>query len=164
VPPDDAQGPDTSTPLNRLADAVSIASDFGAVWVVVALVQVLTRRSSPQNAARRLGIAGVASLVLTRSLKHRYAVPRVETSGATFARMPTSDRFPSGHTLAAFLAALTVPRRPAGRGLALGFAALVAWSRVRVGHHRPADVVAGAAVGTLAGSALAAVLPSSGPA
>jgi len=30
---------------------------------------------------------------------------------------------------------------------------------VRVGHHRPIDVVAGAAVGTLAGGAIASVLP-----
>lgn len=160
---DDAQGPDASTSPNRLADAVSIASDFGAVWVAVALAQVLTRRTSPRNAARRLGIAGIVSLVLTRSLKHRYAVPRAERDASSLARMPTSDRFPSGHTLAAFVAALTIPRRPAGRALALAFAALVAWSRVRVGHHRPVDVVAGAAVGTLAGSALAVVLPSASP-
>jgi len=149
-----------TTSPSRLADAVSIASDFGAVWTLVALAQVLTRRSSLRHAAQRLGMAGVVSLVLTRSLKHRYAVPRAETDAASLARTPSSDRFPSGHTLAAFVAALTVPRRPAGRALAVAFAVLVAWSRVRVGHHRTVDVVAGAAVGTLAGSALAAVLPS----
>ena len=151
-----------STP-NRVADAVSIASDFGIAWIVVAFLQVVFKRSTPLDAARRLGIAGTVSLALTRYLKHRYAVPRGEVVAPTLARVPTSGRFPSGHTLAAFTAALTVPTRPAGRAVAMAFAALVAWARVRVGHHRTIDVLAGAGVGTLAGSVLAAVLPSGTP-
>ncbi len=155
--------PATSAP-HRVADAVSAASDFGAVWVALAALQVLARRATPREAATRLGAAGVVSLVLTRWLKHRYAVPRPETAPTSLARTPTSDRFPSGHTLAAFTAALTVPRRPSGRALALVFAALVGWARVRVGHHRVVDVVAGASVGAVAGSALAGVLSAASPA
>lgn len=149
---------DAATP-SRLADAVSIASDFGAVWALVAALQVLTGRSTTRDAARRLCAAGVTSLVLTRWLKHRFAVPRGDAVAPTsLARAPSSDRFPSGHTLAAFAAALVVPQRPLGRGLAVAFASLVAWARVRVGHHRPVDVVAGAAAGTLAGGALSVAL------
>jgi undecaprenyl-diphosphatase len=150
------------TAAHRIADAVSIASDFGAAWVVVSAGQVLTRRSTALDAARRLGIAGVASLVLTRWLKHRFAVPRSDAPAptSTMARPPISSRFPSGHALAAFCAALVVPRSPVGRALAVGFASLVAWARVRVGHHLPVDVLAGAAVGTAAGVLLAAVIPS----
>lgn len=143
---------------NRLADAVSMASDFGFVWVVVAVAQVLTGRTSPLAAARRLAAAGIVSLALTRWLKHRYAVPRADEPATTMARTPSSDRFPSGHTLAAFTAALSVPSGRRGRAVALAFAALVAWARVRVGHHRPVDVVAGAAVGSLAGGVLSRVL------
>jgi membrane-associated phospholipid phosphatase len=146
-----------STP-RRVAEVLSAASDFGAIWVVVALLQVLSRRATPRQAATRLGAAGIVSLVLTRWLKHRYAVPRAPAAPTSVARTPTSDRFPSGHTLAAFTAALTVPRRPFGRVLALAVATLVGWARVRVGHHRVVDVVAGASVGTVAGSALAAML------
>ena len=147
----------TSTP-RRVAEIVSAASDLGAIWVAVAVLQVLSRRATPRQAATRLGAAGIVSLVLTRWLKHRYAVPREPAAPTSVARTPTSDRFPSGHTLAAFTAALTVPRQPSGRALALAVAALVGWARVRVGHHRVVDVVAGASVGTVAGSALAAVL------
>ena len=154
----DAPDADVTSSSHRLADVVSTASDFGAVWVALAAAQVLTRRATPRQAAIRLGAAGLTSLVLTRWLKHRYAVPRAPATPATIARTPTSDRFPSGHTLAAFTAALTVPTRPIGRATAIAFAALVAWSRVRIGHHRTVDVVAGAAVGTIAGSALAAVI------
>jgi membrane-associated phospholipid phosphatase len=153
LPPPDA----ASTP-RRVADVVSAASDFGAIWVALALLQVLSRQATPRQVATRLGAAGITSLVLTRWLKHRYAVPRPPAAPTTIARVPTSDRFPSGHTLAAFTAALTVPRRPTGRAIALAVAALVGWARVQVGHHRVVDVVAGASAGTVAGSALAAVL------
>ena len=56
-----------------------------------------------------------------------------------------------------------MPRQPLSRALAVAFASLVAWARVRVGHHRPVDVVAGAAVGTVAGSAIAAVIAAGMP-
>ncbi|HLK45114.1 MAG TPA: phosphatase PAP2 family protein, partial [Acidimicrobiales bacterium] len=97
---------------SRVADAVSIASDFGAVWVVVTALQVLRGQRTLRSGIVRLGASGVSSLVLTRWLKHRYAVPRPATSSGTLARTPTSTRFPSGHTLAAFVSATTIPRRP----------------------------------------------------
>lgn len=158
---DETPPPESTSAPRRVAEVVSAASDFGAIWVVVAVLQVLSRRATPRQALTRLGAAGVVSLVLTRWLKHRYAVPRSPTAPTSIARTPTSDRFPSGHTLAAFTAALTVPRHPLGRALALAVATLVAWARVRVGHHRVVDVVAGASVGTVAGSALAAALSAS---
>lgn len=158
----DAQTDDTSTStdaVQRLADVVSVASDFGAVWVVVSVLQVLRRRQSIREALVRLGAAGVVSLVLTRSLKHHFAVPREPVDERpSIARTPSSPSFPSGHTLAAFTSALTIPLTRSGRLLAVTFATIVAWSRVRVGHHRPADVVAGASAGAMAGAALHAVL------
>ena len=112
----------------------------------------------------RLGAAGVVSLVLTRSLKHHFAVPREPVDErASIARTPSSPSFPSGHTLAAFTSALTIPSTKQGRLLAVSFATMVAWSRVRVGHHRPADVVAGASIGAMAGAALHAVLHATSP-
>jgi membrane-associated phospholipid phosphatase len=155
---DDAAAPPART---RVADAVSLVSDFGAAWVAVAVLQVASGKARPSDVARRLAAAGAVSLVLTRWLKHRYRVPRdASGSSASLARTPSSDRFPSGHTLAAFVAARVLPRTPAGRALAVAFAAVVAWARVRVGHHEAVDVVAGAAVGSLAGATLARVLPS----
>jgi membrane-associated phospholipid phosphatase len=152
---------DQPTPdaIAQLADVVSVASDFGAVWVLVSALQVLRHHQSVRSALVRLGAAGMVSLVLTRCLKHTFAVPRdaLETR-ATLARTPSSPGFPSGHTLAAFTSALTIPATTRGRTLALAFASLVAWSRVRVGHHRTADVVAGAGAGALAGGALHVVL------
>lgn len=144
-------------PVTRLADAVSVASDFGAVFVVATALQLLRRRR-PAQAVGRLAAAGLASLVLTRVLKHYFAAPRALEPRGGLARTPRSPGFPSGHTLAAFTSALVLPRTSPGRTVALCFAGLVAWARVRVGHHRPADVVAGAGAGMLAGAAVRAAI------
>jgi membrane-associated phospholipid phosphatase len=145
---------------HQVADAVSIASDFGALWVAFSVVQVLFGRASVIAVARRLSAAGITSLVLTRLLKHYFAAPRRDpATAATMARTPSSSGFPSGHTLAAFVCAVVLPRTRRGRVLALLVASLVGWARVEVGHHRVADVLAGAAAGTTAGAALAVIVP-----
>jgi undecaprenyl-diphosphatase len=147
------------TPLDHVADVASIASDFGVIWVAVAALQVATGSSSWSSAARRLGAAGMVSLTLTRLLKHFFGVARPPNPDpGTLARMPTSSSFPSGHTLAAFTSALAVPRSARGRAVAALFAATVGWARLRVGHHRPSDVIAGAAIGGAAGAAVAVLL------
>lgn len=140
-------------PVTRLADAVSVASDFGAIFVLGTLVELLRRRR-PAESLGRLAAAGFASLVVTRTLKHYFGVTRTVPSSPGLARTPSSPGFPSGHTLAAFTSALVLPRTRWGRAIGLCFAAAVAWARVRVGHHRVADVVAGAGAGVVAGSAV----------
>ncbi len=151
-----------SDPATRLADAVSAASDFGAIFVLAAIVELLRRRR-PADTLGRLAAAGIVSLVVTRTLKHYFGVARTAPDRAGLARTPSSPGFPSGHTLAAFTSALVLPRTSRGRGIALCFAALVAWSRVRVGHHRAADVVAGAGAGVVAGGAVRAVIGAIAP-
>ena len=140
--------------VTRIADAVSAASDFGAIFVVLAVIQLLRRRR-PKETLGRLAAAGLTSLVLTRTLKHYFSAPR-ELSAAPggLARTPSSPGFPSGHTLAAFTSALVLPRTTLGRSVALCFAGLVAWARVRVGHHQTRDVLAGASAGVAAGTAV----------
>ena len=73
-----------------------------------------------------------------------------------FARAASYQSFPSGHTTHCFGVAVAVlvlaPRWGAGF---LAAAGLVAWSRMYLGSHYPSDVLAGAALGTLVGAALA---------
>ncbi|MGH8444779.1 MAG: phosphatase PAP2 family protein [Solimonas sp.] len=62
------------------------------------------------------------------------------------------DSFPSGHTVTAFVAAGALAcewRVISARLFALGVAALIGFSRVAVGAHWPADVLAGGAIGLL---------------
>jgi membrane-associated phospholipid phosphatase len=67
------------------------------------------------------------------------------------------ESFPSGHTVTAFAAAtalyLALNDRPGRRPLWLfGLAAATGLSRIAVGAHWPGDVLAGAAVGLIAGA------------
>jgi undecaprenyl-diphosphatase len=77
--------------------------------------------------------------------------------------MPRSTSFPSGHAASAFAFSRGWRRRCLPRGVPLlAVATLVAYSRVHVGVHYPADVVAGAVLGGAVAPAVAAVLRARG--
>ncbi|MGD9774200.1 phosphatase PAP2 family protein [Diaphorobacter sp.] len=112
----------------------------------------------------------IVAALLTRALKPLLAYPRplgvldphlVHVAGSPVA---ASNALPSGHTLTAFAGALALwwiwrgtrtslqnPRTAAWSLLGLLVAAMgVAWSRIAIGAHWPADVIAGAGFGMLA--------------
>ena len=63
--------------------------------------------------------------------------------------MPVSRSFPSGHAAAAFAFATGVGHESLAAAVPLrALAVLVAYSRVHTGVHYPADVLAGAVMGT----------------
>lgn len=65
---------------------------------------------------------------------------------------PDQFSFPSGHTMTAFAAAVSLGQfYPALLGLLLGCAACIAISRILLGMHFLSDVVAGGILGTLLG-------------
>ena len=65
------------------------------------------------------------------------------------------DSFPSGHAATSFAGALVLTRWLPGRWPVLfGLAVAIAYSRVYVGVHYPADVLGGAALGLLVATAL----------
>ena len=73
-----------------------------------------------------------------------------------FAKNSGYQSFPSGHTTHCFGVAVAVLMLAPRWGLGfLAAAGLVAWSRMYLGSHYPSDVLAGAALGTLIGAALA---------
>jgi undecaprenyl-diphosphatase len=108
--------------------------------------------------AYALAAAGLALLV-NQVVAHVWARPRPYASHADVLPLlsPSLDpSFPSDHAAAAFAIAVGVllVHRGAGR-VFLGWAVLIAASRVLAGMHYPTDVLAGAAVG--AASAFAVV-------
>jgi membrane-associated phospholipid phosphatase len=142
--------PDRTVELpERLPVALSRAADHGRLWMVVAGGLALAGGPSRRAACRGLGSLAVSSFlanVVLKSLFHR-ARP-APGSLAERVRKPVTSSFPSGHaaSAAAFAtgAALEAPAwGPPLAVLALG----VAWSRVRVGVHRSAEVIAGACLG-----------------
>lgn len=97
------------------------------------------------SAALALGAAQVISGLVDR---HR---PYVDHAIHVFVARSTDPSFPSDHSTAAFAIAVAVALRFRRLGwVALAFAAALAVVRVFVGAHYPSDVVAGAALGSLA--------------
>ena len=128
-------------------------SDFGAIWPLVTLLQVATRRRGAVDAMTRLGLVGISALLVTRLLKRNGAErPSGDRSASTWVRTPSSPRFPSGHTLASTAAAVAIPSTALGEAAGLAFSGAVAASRLELGAHEPADVIAGAGAGLAVGT------------
>ncbi|MBD0330886.1 MAG: phosphatase PAP2 family protein [Thermoleophilia bacterium] len=152
-------------PLDPLALAVSYAGSFGLVWVGLALALALVRR---QAAPLLLTVAAVALADLAAiALKAVIERPRPYAAFPEQEPLVTSSfeySLPSGHAAtsaagAAVLAAYAPRLAPA----LVVLAAAVAWSRVYVGVHFPADVVAGGLLGLAVAAALLVVARAVGP-
>ena len=139
----------------RTARALTRAGDASS-WTLVVLAILATSQPAVVRLGVRLGVATLLATAASQWLKRRLSRPRPTSAIHGFSALaenPDAFSFPSGHTAAAFAAALAL----AGGGL-LGPAAAVlavgiALSRVYLGAHYPLDVAAGAMLGTVAGAA-----------
>ncbi len=148
----------TRTPaLDVAMNRLSRAADYSKISLAASLVLATTRgRSGRRAALSGLAAAGVTATVLNLGLKR---VGRVRPDPlasrvpvARRVRVPRSTSFPSGHAGAAFAFAAGVGQVLPRAAIPLrAIAALIAYSRVHTGVHYPADVVAGALVGSVFG-------------
>ena len=136
---------------DRLSVVLSRSADRGRLWTVVAGVLALTGGRSRRAALRGLGSLAVSSLlanVVLKSLFQRARPMVVPGSPTSLVRTPLTSSFPSGHAASAAAFATGAALEAPGWGPPLALLALgVAWSRVRVGVHRPIEVIAGAGLG-----------------
>lgn len=145
-----------STLTLRLLSAISRLGD-GLIWMVFALVPLMLGFPGGWGIFGMM-VCGTALNIATYSLIKRQTTrqrPFVTVPDITILQQPL-DRysFPSGHTLHAFFFATLMPSHVPGMGWILWpFAALIAASRVALGLHFPTDVLAGAVLGVLMGSA-----------
>jgi undecaprenyl-diphosphatase len=144
--------------VDRAAALVSNLADYGFVWVVLAVVNGRRRGPGRRRAVVSLGTAGVSSLVVVRAAKSVVERQRPEEQLEVRVRTPTSNSFPSGHTLAAFATAVVLPDTSAEMAAYVGFAGAVAASRVHLRAHHPSDVLGGAAIGAALGLLLRPVV------
>jgi len=137
----------------RVARALTRAGDTSS-WT--GLVLVLLAVGPPFSVLpARLAAATLLGTLLSQALKRSLHRPRPTSAIVGFealAENPDRFSFPSGHTTAAFAAAMALAGAPFGLGpaallLALGIGA----SRVYLGAHYPLDVAAGVVLGTVAG-------------
>jgi membrane-associated phospholipid phosphatase len=135
----------------RLPVALSRAADHGKLWIVVAGGLALSGGSRRRAAVRGLGSLAASSFLANVVLKSRFHRARPSAAPGSLVgrvRKPVTSSFPSGHSAsaAAFATGAAIEVPALGPPLAL-LAIGVAWSRVRVGVHRPTEVIAGASLG-----------------
>jgi membrane-associated phospholipid phosphatase len=156
--------------LDDVAPRLSVAANYGRLWMAVAAALASTGRPDARRAAAAglvaLGAASTVANVLAKGLSgrtrpHTGVVPLVRR----LRRAPVTTSFPSGHSASA--AAFATAASLHAPVLAVPLATLaggVALSRVATGAHYPSDVLAGAAIGVCAAVVTNRVLRRSWPA
>jgi undecaprenyl-diphosphatase len=133
----------------------------GPLFVAAALGRDLYRRVLPLTAFVVVG-AFAAGDAASGAIKQAVERPRPPVDDPqrldAVVAVPASPSFPSGHATTSFAAAAAVAVLvPRWRWPAFALAALVGFSRIYLGVHYTIDVVAGACLGTLIGTAVALV-------
>lgn len=140
--------------LDLLMPAITALGNSGLIWLLLAGILLLTPKY------RRAGAAVLAGLVLEiiccnmvlKPLVARVRPCDVNTAVQLLIARPDDFSFPSGHTGASFAAAaalfadrnrLWIP--------SLILSLLIAFSRLYLYVHYPTDILAGAAIGMMAG-------------
>ena len=146
----------TSTPaLDGAMRRLSRAANYSRLSLASSALLALTGRRTGRRAAT-MGLAslGVTATVVNLAVKPLGRRRRPDRFArdvplARQVRMPVSRSFPSGHAAAAFAFATGVGQvSPAAAVPLHALAVLVAYSRVHPSVHYPADVLAGAVMGT----------------
>jgi membrane-associated phospholipid phosphatase len=147
----------TPTPnLDRKLSRLTQAADYSRLWLGSAAILAATRGSQ----GRRAAVTGLASIAVTSAAANLVFKPlgrrsRQDASQAPVARrapMPASSSFPSGHSASALAFATGVGSVLPAEAIPIrALATTVAYSRVHTGVHYPADVLAGAFLGTTLG-------------
>jgi membrane-associated phospholipid phosphatase len=144
----------TPTPnLDRHISRLTQAADYSRLWLGSAAILATTRG----RRGRRAAVTGLASIAVTSAAANLVLKPigrreRPDRSGGPPERqapMPASTSFPSGHSASAFAFATGVGSVLPRDAIPIrALATLVGYSRVHTGVHYPADVIAGAFLGT----------------
>lgn len=153
-------------PADRLLRDLTDVASHSVLWLGLAGLMGASGRISLRRAGLRGLLAiGIASPLVNVGIKGLAGRRRPLNDLVPIGRravMPTSSSFPSGHSAsaAAFATAVAMEAPAPVTVSAAVLAGLVGFSRVYVGVHYPADVLAGAAIGVGAGLATHLLWPS----
>lgn len=141
--------------LDAVMPVVTRLADGGAIWIVVAILLLLFRRTRKTGASVAVALL-IGLIVGNLILKNAFGRirPYDLNTGIEILVARLSDySFPSGHTLASFEAATVLMLRDKRIGIpALILAVLIAFSRLYLYVHYPSDVLAGILLGVLIGA------------
>jgi undecaprenyl-diphosphatase len=138
----------------RVAKALTRAGNTSS-WTL-AVLGLLVAGSPFTVLGARLAAGTLLGTLFSQALKRSLHRPRPTSAIVGFealAENPDRFSFPSGHTTAAFAAAVALAGAPFGIGPAVLLLALgIGLSRVYLGAHYPLDVGVGMVLGTVAGA------------
>jgi len=145
------------TRLARLFTALGDAKGLAGIGL-----SLLASRGTFHAGLRLLAGSGLAALLaqlVKRTMNRARPTSAIEGFEA-LAENPDAFSFPSGHTAAAFAAAVALSGEAALAGpLAFALAGGIGLSRVYLGAHYPLDVLAGAFLGSVGGAAARLLVP-----
>ena len=141
------------TVLDGVLCAYTHLGDVGLLWIALSLAMLFYKPT------RKAGALALCAMVLGMLATNFTIKPLVERPRpwldwpiTPLVKEMDPNSFPSGHTCAAFAAAMAWLRTLPGRGeriLVVALAVLMGLSRLYVGVHYPSDVLVGALVGAL---------------
>jgi membrane-associated phospholipid phosphatase len=151
--------PSLDLPVRRLSHAANGSRLWLAIAAAMAIFGGKRGRSAALEGVVAIGITSASVNLLVKSVATRPRPDRTHP-GRFVAReieMPASSSFPSGHAASAFAFSYAVGRHLPMLAIPIRLlAGAVAYSRVHLGVHYPADV----AVGSILGSGIAAMVAS----
>jgi undecaprenyl-diphosphatase len=150
--------PSLDVPVRRLSNAANGSRLWLAIAAAMAIFGGKRGRRAALEGVVAIGITSASVNLLAKSVATR---PRPDRADRGFLarkiEMPASSSFPSGHAASAFAFSYAVGRHLPTLAIPIRLlAGAVAYSRVHLGVHYPADV----AVGSMVGSGIAAMVAS----
>lgn len=148
----------TTPLLDVLIPIISFLGDTGMVWIIWALILLLTRKHRKTGLgmlmALLMGVV-VCNLILKPTVARIRPYDLQETLGVTIALLvekPHDFAFPSGHTIASFEACTVLLLANWKQGIpAVLLAIAIAFSRLYLYIHYPTDVITSVILGTIFG-------------
>jgi membrane-associated phospholipid phosphatase len=144
------------SPIDQFFYGLSSAADHGLLWLAIGSVRA-AREGEPAIALKLGALLGTESLLTNGAVKSLFRRVRPQehfTHDAPLPygmRRPITSSFPSGHAATAFMAATLLSKGTRAAPAYFALAGLVAYSRVHVRMHHPADIAGGAALGLTLG-------------
>lgn len=148
-------------PVDRTVFGLTEAANHSVIWAVLGAGQSLPRPDRWKRIARFAGALGVESALVNGPLKSLVLRPRpVPRFDEWTLRTPRTSSFPSGHSSAAFCAAVLLSDdSDVPTPVWFGLAGAVATSRVHVGIHWMLDTIGGGLIGYAIGKAAVRLVP-----
>ncbi len=144
------------SPVDRFFYGLSSAADHGLLWLAIGSVRA-ARMGEPAIALKLGGLLGAESILTNGAAKSLFGRIRPQEHFTHDAPLPygmhrpITSSFPSGHAATAFMAATLLSKGTRAAPAYFVLAGLVAYSRVHVRMHHPADIAGGAALGLALG-------------